>query len=101
MFGFNMTKDEAKLSSTQDNHYEYIVSGQFMRDLTKSEADLADIAWFTRHKETIKKAFITKGANAEKANFLKELRNVELPGNNRKVVVDNSGDFDARRFTAD
>lgn len=99
MFGFKMASTPEKIEETRKSHQEYIVSGKFLQDITKSEQDLADAAWLWKHKDVILKAMQTKGFNNGRKDVLNQIGNPDADAGQRTFVdPKGNGEFNPSKF---
>lgn len=86
MFGLKLAKEDSELPKVHDDDFNYIVSGQFMRELTESPEGLYEASRFFRKRAVMKKALESKGINKGVESVLKTMKNAELPRSSKAVI---------------
>jgi hypothetical protein len=100
MFGFKMAKPD-KLDNTRKDHFDYIQSGKFGKEVMSSPEVLSEVAWFTRHRKQIIKALMNKGIQTGKEELLKDIQNPSDNDSLRIPTPDGNSEFNASKFISE
>lgn len=102
VLGIKMAKDDEGLEKVRKEHFNYITSGQFFKEVTDDEASVSEAAFLWKNRNNIAKALKTKGYEKGKADILNELKNPDM-GEKGTGVSESSdnGEFKPGKFMDD
>lgn len=98
MFGFKMAKDAETLGKVRDNHYKYTTE-QFMKDITKDEKSMVEVAWLWKHKDVILNAAKNKGLQKGKESVLSQITKPDTDSVTR-IREESTKEFDPNKFVS-
>lgn len=101
MFGMKISKEEDEIQKIRDDHYNYIVSGSYLKEITESEKSLAESAWLWKNRKVLLKAFESRGFNRGTKKLFDEIGRPDANAGTRTFAnPKGSGEFNPEKFTA-
>ena len=100
MFGFKMSKDDKDLPKVREGHFEYINSGQFLKDALKDPETITEVAWFVKNKDVIINALQNRGKQTAKKELLNNIGAHSTSDSNNFYAQsdDDNQEFDPKKF---
>lgn len=102
MFGFKIGLTEEEKKRVQAEHYAYVQSGQYAREIYATHESLLQASWLWRFKNVILKAEYNKGFQKGKAEILGDVKEPELGTTNRhrEPIVNNGSAMNEQQAKA-
>jgi len=101
-FGMKIASDPDKFDSVRKEHFQYIVNGDFAREIGENMKNLTEAAWLWKNRNAILSRMKKAGRNTGRKEILDSLSNVNTNSNTTRQVPPNPNDesagFDPDKF---